>query len=64
MVLMLHHEALVAPAENQMVSRKNQQVIHNEQKHFAYFFKAIIPNNYGFALLCMAYHLLYYPLAK
>jgi len=36
MVLMLHHDSLVAPAENQIVSRKGQQVVYNEQKHFAY----------------------------
>lgn len=36
MVLMLHHDTLVAPAENQLVQRKGQSVVFNEQKHFSY----------------------------
>jgi len=36
MVLMLHHDALVAPAENQLTSKKGQPAVHNEHKHFSY----------------------------
>jgi hypothetical protein len=36
MVLMLHHDALVAPADNQVVVKKGQNVVHNEQKHFSF----------------------------
>lgn len=36
MVLMLHHDALVAPSDNQVVSRKGQPTVFNEQKHFSF----------------------------
>lgn len=39
MVLMLHHDALVAPSDNQVVSRKGQPTVHNEQKHFLFLEK-------------------------
>jgi pre-mRNA-splicing factor CDC5/CEF1 len=36
MVIMLHHDALVAPADNQLVSKKGQSSVYNEQKHFSF----------------------------
>jgi hypothetical protein len=39
MVLMLHHDALVAPSDNQVVSRKGQPSVYNEQKHFSFLEK-------------------------
>lgn len=39
MVLMMHHDALVAPAENQVVYKKGQASIHNQSHHLGYLEK-------------------------
>lgn len=36
MVLMLHHDALVAPSENQVVQKKGVTSIHNQAQHLTY----------------------------
>lgn len=36
---MLHHDALVAPAENQVISKKGVAFIHNQNEHLKYLTK-------------------------
>jgi hypothetical protein len=36
MVLMLHHDAVVAPDDNQIVRRKGERFIHNLSAHESY----------------------------
>lgn len=36
---MLHHDALVAPAENQIVTKRGMTTIHNQSQHLTYLEK-------------------------